>query len=877
MILKRLIKFVLPLLAMLPMASFSQFTANEKSLLIDGMESLATNRPGTMVYIQPSKDVYETGEDLWFKAYVLDAQSLVPTSMDTTLYIQLMPVGGTKPLIQEKYVILNGFASGRMSVPDTLREGDYEIQAFSAHSFLAGKGDFKSLRRITLKKNIVPEIRIENEFSKKDYLDNQQVSLSLKTTSASGTAMSLTAITAIWEGGGKALEKLQLQTDYMGNATANFTEGKPVAGARIKVEASSEKEHKSASISIPVPYQTKKIYFYTFPEGGYLVAGLDNTLAFKAVDLNGVPLKMGGILLEDGKPLMAFRSVHDGMGEMQFRPATNKRYSIRLDAPYSDSTYLVPSPLAMGITLHYKGRHADGLVFKLYRSPGTEPQIVYLRAQVRGSVYSMAKGLLRDSLEIALPEKEFPQGMAEVTLFGGDMKPLAERLVYVNLERKLHITTKLLKPVVGLREKQSVKLKVVDGEGKPVTAHLGVSVFDSLYKNNQNSKNILAHYYLDNDLKGSVYDPTYYFDERNTDRTEALDLLLLTQGWRRYVWNGENLKTSPGAVVAGNGINGYITLGKRKKKEPQQFFALFFAPDNKNYKSFIMPDPEGRFALAPTDLASANNGYIYIKVTAPEESKVDIHISNPFVAINKTMEKKIICYPAPNAVTKVVSVPKMSMTVRSIMLCEVTIKGRATKLFRDKYMGYLDSITKANLVTDYIEVRPQDSANYKTSNIIFTINNPYTKLEWRRKPIEGKTYSILYYKGSPIGGGQTAFSRDGGLIFDDWKQIVYQYPQFTEEELLKRNNMARISGYNIPREFFSPDYGKGTAKADPSPDYRNTLYWKPDLITDENGEATVDFYSSDIVSGFIGRIEGVNGGGLLGMADFRFAVDKGQK
>ena len=135
--------------------------------------------------------------------------------------------------------------------------------------------------------------------------------------------------------------------------------------------------------------------------------------------------------------------------------------------------------------------------------------------------------------------------------------------------------------------------------------------------------------------------------------------------------------------------------------------------------------------------------------------------------------------------------------------------------------------------------------------------------------MRGKTYAILYYQGTPITHQNW---RGGAVIFDNSKQIVYRYPKFTEDELLKKYKMGRVKGYNIPREFFSPDYENHQSVDDSSTDYRNALYWKPDVITNEKGDAFIKFYSSDISSGFIGVIEGVDGSGLLGHQDFQFNV-----
>lgn len=61
---------------------------------------------------------------------------------------------------------------------------------------------------------------------------------------------------------------------------------------------------------------------------------------------------------------------------------------------------------------------------------------------------------------------------------------------------------------------------------------------------------------------------------------------------------------------------------------------------------------------------------------------------------------------------------------------------------------------------------------------------------------------------------------------------------------------------------------------DPLPDYRNTLFWKSDIITDEKGEEIVDFFCSDINSLFLGNIKGVSGDGLFGTKNFEFKVRK---
>jgi hypothetical protein len=112
-----------------------------------------------------------------------------------------------------------------------------------------------------------------------------------------------------------------------------------------------------------------------------------------------------------------------------------------------------------------------------------------------------------------------------------------------------------------------------------------------------------------------------------------------------------------------------------------------------------------------------------------------------------------------------------------------------------------------------------------------------------------------------------------GTYTQDICGIIYHYPKFTEEEILKMNNLSRVKAYYIHREFYQPNYDNA-ALLETVPDFRNTLLWSPLVSTNEKGEATVEFFCSDINTGFVGKIEGVSGEGLLGAKDFEFAVRK---
>ena len=131
-------------------------------------------------------------------------------------------------------------------------------------------------------------------------------------------------------------------------------------------------------------------------------------------------------------------------------------------------------------------------------------------------------------------------------------------------------------------------------------------------------------------------------------------------------------------------------------------------------------------------------------------------------------------------------------------------------------------------------------------------HNPLGKCpaKGRQKPINGKFYEISKFK----------YANDGRhFVVEDRISITYKGPYYSEEELLRMNNIYHTKGYYGKREFYQPDEWDMQSSV---PDARNTLLWLPNLVTDENGEA--EFYCSDINTGFIGVVEGTDGQGLLG-------------
>ncbi|HEX6429948.1 MAG TPA: hypothetical protein VF008_19775 [Niastella sp.] len=587
-----------------------------------------------------------------------------------------------------------------------------------------------------------------------------------------------------------------------------------------------------------------RVQLGVFPEGGNLVAGLQNAVAFKAVGPNGHPVKINGTLLKGNIAVLNFKTIHAGMGSFSFTPEKNAEYRIKLEN--NDSLYPFPKVQDDGLVMQLVKNDRDGLVFKISMDHVPDKKKVFLRLQVRGTVQSIAAGTLTDSLEIKIPTQNIPQGIAEVTLFDEQLRPLAERLVYLHPEKKLCISLSPVNEQYAQKEKVSLKIKTTDEGGNPVPAVLSLRVYDHLFGNRANTRDIAAYYYLSTQLRGRIDDPAYYFDSSHSDRKQALDLLLRTQGWRRYAWSEEALKeaTENQRPALSDSCKAQITTLKKSAKVRQPLSLMLFNY-NKSLSQVAITDSNGLFYLTPDHLTIGPR--LFIKYFS--EKEYGIQVADPFEPIKSSALPQLIAYETRSdnisGNDDEMSANEVNYLQYGKTLEEVTVvaKGRG---FKDKYLGYLDSVAKYEGNTDYV-------------GECGWLNCPDGRTDI--KPIEGKQY--------PIFTADVTSHRKVVLTKENHKTITYHYPTYTEEELLKKLKMGIAKGYYQSRAFYKPDYDK---ESNAVTDNRITLLWEPVIITDKNGAATITFFCSDIRSRFIGVIEGVGEQGLPGVNKFSFRV-----
>jgi hypothetical protein len=109
---------------------------------------------------------------------------------------------------------------------------------------------------------------------------------------------------------------------------------------------------------------------------------------------------------------------------------------------------------------------------------------------------------------------------------------------------------------------------------------------------------------------------------------------------------------------------------------------------------------------------------------------------------------------------------------------------------------------------------------------------------------------------------------DGILSFTSYKT------DFGGFELDPRAIVLDYEGMQLQREFYSPVYDTEDQLKSRIPDFRNLLYWSPNLNTGTDGKARATFYTSDKPGKYIGVVQGMAANGQAGRQYFSFEVKK---
>ena len=860
------------------------------------------------LYIQTNHCFYSNNEIVYFKAYVVRGEDNTPTVISNVVYAELISPAGT--IVEKaKFPVTDGYAEGSFVFAPDAVGGIYKIRAYT--SWMQNeKESLFFVKEVTLQKVLAPRILMKLDFPEKGYGPGDAVTAAFSMRNLMDEPIRNYAGKFTVFIGGNVIQQAAFTTDAEGKAKIGFTlpAALTVNDGLLTVTIFYESYTESISRSIPIVLNNVDLQF--MPEGGTLVEGIESWVAFKALNENGKAADIKGeVRDESGNTVATFSSYHFGMGKFRFLPNAGHQYKAVITSPAGiQAVYPLPAAAVTGVQMHVEKQNKKITVL-LNSSVRME---VKLRATVRNTTYYTENVTIRKGENnLVMDEAHFPSGIARFTLYAANEMPLAERLIFLNEDRQLNVQISFDKKTYAPREQVKLTIKTTGTDSLPVPSNFSLSVIDDKRWTFADDKqdHILSWLLLSSELKGKIEEPQFYFKKEEAKAVPALDLLMLTHGYRYfdfidYIVQEGALKYLPD--------QDNIVSGVVKNVDGQPVQAKMFLMNNVSGGRAIefTTGEDGQFFFS--DLRP-NSGYYLFAQSLNKSGRVVIMILQNGLGYNP-VKSRVLNMPGTMAPLVFNGVPisplspkkenkaaweedrGMRIGKKATALNEVVVVGYAAMQKKDMTASVSvvrgDEIFRQLNVANALQGRV---AGIEISQPANFLNNPVIRLRGL-STLTGNQEPLYIINGVPVDGlsvntlnqhdiDYITVLKDGSAsaLYGSraaYGAIIIETKKYRRERInLKFGNRyyytsqaftTNGTSYTPVRKFYAPRYQ--STKTEERTDFRETIYWNPVVQTDKEGLATVSFYNSDASTTFRAIAEGIGFNGQLGRTENTYGV-----
>ncbi len=671
--------------------------------------------------------------------------------------------------------------------------------------------------------------------------------------------------------------KLRAYTHWMKNFDVDYFFEKPITIVNLNKLPDS-----------PLTPKDRPMDIQFFPEGGNLIQGINNKIAFKGTDEYGIGLQFSGYILDNKDTLFRFSPLHAGMGHFLLQPKAGHHYSAVIIPP-SGTVFEkeLPPVLPSGTTLLLSRPDSQSLLITAYTNDPTQKEL-HLLAHTRSSVKATLTSPVQDGKALFyISTTQLGEGISQLTVFNNDKKPVCERLFFKRPEQSLQLRLHPNQAVYNYRSAGDIEISA-QGLSNSDIASLSLTIYslDSLQKTD--SSDIQHYLYLSSDLKGVIENPGYYFNA-GAQAAEAADNLMLTQGWRRFVWDDILSAKKPsfayppeirGHLVTGQVIN---SLSGTAKSGVATYLS---APASITEFGNSISDEKG---FVKYEMNNFFGGTKIIAQTNPlsEDSIYRVEIYSPFS--KKYSATKLVPFAKPVNNPETLLQQNINMQVQNIyggnkmhQFSYPYFTDTASFFVTPDYFYKLDNYTRftsmEEVLREYVTLVNVRRRNGRVELPIVDVQN--------QQYLPGELLNLL--DGTPVFDFTRFFEFDplkiksldvitnryisGQMMFSgilNWK--TYK-PSLENYKTYSNTWVADYEGMLMEREFYTPAYNIPENRSSKIPDYRNVLLWDPNIKLNGSISKGIQFFTSDLPGKYIAIVEGISLSGVAGSSSTTFEV-----
>ena len=635
------------------------------------------------------------------------------------------------------------------------------------------------------------------------------------------------------------------------------------------------------------------------PEGGNLIAGIEQVVAFKAIGVNGLAVDVhGAVLTKMGEEVCRITTEHSGMGKFSFVAKAGETYIASLTTKDGISrSFTLPEVQPSGCTIKLDFVDGNRAVLNVLTTADYPREQLVAIVQSRGIVNYVVESLVHP---LRIPLDKLRSGVGQVSIVNKvSRQVVAQRLFFVRgkvASADIVSSVKRFSP----REKVQLDFAVKNSAGTAVKGDFVVSVIDAdLLKKDANADNIFSYMLLNSELKGHIENPTYYFEADDAQHNAHLDLVMLTHGWRRYDVNNilagkkplisqpfESEQSITGGVKStiGKTRNTSVMIFRNRKEylgvhelnSSNRFFITGVdSPDTTTYilqalnrngssdRVRIKVDPQA-YPMAPTIAREVFSKKTFSSLTEEYmmRSKQSYYEDGgmPVIDIDavEIVARRIVTYDYSSSLndfntvsgdmTRFVSVFDALQRFRKLEVVGNNVYVRSTKADQSPVKENTDNEEDIPTIT---EVNTDDNIDLMPA--VYVNGQQMDMGDLDAYPME-EVLSVSYLD---------KFESMAAGMGSETGAIILHVRDINARQKFLINSMAEVivPGYAAPAEFYAPDYSVKNDRD--KKDNRTTIAWVPQLQSNSLGDASMSFWTADRQSDYRVIIEGITADGEL--------------
>ncbi|MFL1894436.1 hypothetical protein ACJRPK_01960 [Aquimarina sp. 2-A2] len=497
---------------------------------------------------------------------------------------------------------------------------------------------------------------------------------------------------------------VRVSTNWMNNFVEDISFSHEFSVLDSKVSSKVLQKNRVANIQI-------------FPEGGDLISGTKNTVGVKISDNNGMGiLTKSGQLIDDAENIITnFETNKLGFAKLNTTFDANKKYYISIDLDGSEYKKELPiaKDIGLGLSVNNRLRHRIPIRFNYNKETAQyfSNKQCYFFLHKNKDIKKIKINFNENETDklIYLDREDLYSGVNTITIFV-DGTPIAERKIY-NYKKDSSSEVKI---DFFKEERDSLIFGVRLASNLKKTYNISVSVLPKETKVYNPAENIISSLSLKPYIKGPIENPKYYFTDIDEDKKEALDLLLITQGWTQYDW--ENL-LDPNKEPLNDFRQGITLKGKLQGNNLKNIDKVLLLKSKYHESKIVDLTMDKSFVL--TDFFADKNENLKFSALKSNGKfvKKGVYFQELVSSFNRPLSKDILpIAPLDYEVFTSVKIPQ-SFLANSEILDEVLIRGKEKE--KEKNPFVLDHINrKAKVITER-------EANYYPTILDYIQNNGF--------------------------------------------------------------------------------------------------------------------------------------------------------